>query len=136
MKNWICASCGQEVLAGTRPQSMKWSDGHRCSFALQVPEVAPAAGPKLLAALTQLVTHDYPQLTVGCVDGTELHIEDDDETYIRLVVKTASSGTDLTTSLKTHGKVAQMKSSTKCKFLDILIFANRYARSWRMNNGR
>jgi hypothetical protein len=86
MKNWICASCGQEVLAEKRPV-FKWSDGHRCSFALQVPEVAPAAGPKLLAALTQLVTHEYPQLTVGCVDGTELHIEDDDETYIRLVVK-------------------------------------------------
>ena len=32
MKEWICPTCGHEVLADERPSPIKWTDGHRCVF--------------------------------------------------------------------------------------------------------
>jgi hypothetical protein len=32
MKDWYCGECGQEVLAKEKPQPIKWTDGHVCSF--------------------------------------------------------------------------------------------------------
>jgi len=32
MRDWVCRKCGHEVLAKDRPQSMRWTDGHVCSF--------------------------------------------------------------------------------------------------------
>lgn len=32
MKNWICMSCGHEVLSDEKPQPIHWTDGHVCYF--------------------------------------------------------------------------------------------------------
>ncbi len=32
MSEWICPKCQHEVVADERPQPIKWTDGHRCTF--------------------------------------------------------------------------------------------------------
>jgi len=32
MNLWICKKCGHEVLSETRPNPIKWTDGHICYF--------------------------------------------------------------------------------------------------------
>lgn len=32
LRDWVCVSCGQEVLSREYPTPIPWSDGHRCRF--------------------------------------------------------------------------------------------------------
>lgn len=31
-KEWRCNKCGQEVISAEKPNPIRWSDGHVCSF--------------------------------------------------------------------------------------------------------
>jgi hypothetical protein len=33
-QDWICPRCGQEVSSIEKPEPIKWTDGHQCSFIL------------------------------------------------------------------------------------------------------
>jgi DNA-directed RNA polymerase subunit RPC12/RpoP len=46
MNLYICTKCGHEVLAKDQPQSIKWTDGHVCSFRLQPDEDTSAASKR------------------------------------------------------------------------------------------
>ena len=32
LKDWVCLSCGHEVMAHTKPDPIRWTDGHTCRF--------------------------------------------------------------------------------------------------------